>query len=123
MENVPIYRAKRKDKEAYVKGFYWTNRTEHFIFSSFKNLIEIEVATLSINFPDMKDSEKNKIFASLLINNTNGRGGDIIKWNRLGDDEECMDAVIFYQRRVTLLNQTNVSVFDFMRTKILGIQT
>ena len=82
---IPIYRAKSNErKNIYVEGLLigvdeelnlCTIRTKD-------DYIGGEVCylhTLSINFPDMLDSQGNKIFASL---SEDGKGGDIMK-----DDE------------------------------------
>ena len=45
----------------------------------FEHIYEIDPTTLAIHFPDMLDSQGNKIFASL---SEDGKGGDIMK-----DDE------------------------------------
>lgn len=103
--NIPIYRAKMIDSNKYVDGYYfhqeWTGNypnedaeereeeIKHFIcgftthdiwddeegYFNFMGLNEIDSTTLAIHFPDMLDSQGNKIFASL---QEDGRGGDII---------------------------------------------
>ena len=83
--NIPTYRAKSNErKNSYVEGLLigvdeelnlCTIRTKD-------DYIGGEICylhTLSINFPDMLDSQGNKIFASL---QEDGKGGDIMK-----DDE------------------------------------
>ena len=84
MINIPIYRAKRLDNGEYIEGYY-TERVHHY--PSGRNYINfhnglvatyeiIDPTTLAIHFPDMLDSQGNKIFASL---SEDGKGGDIIK--------------------------------------------
>ena len=79
---IPIYRAKSNErKNSYVEGFLigldeeiglCTIRTK-------EDYIGGEICylhTLSIHFPDMLDSQGNKIFASL---QEDGKGGDILQ--------------------------------------------
>jgi len=86
--NIPIYRAKKIDSDEYIEGYYqkyvyrpqFEKRTEisyHVVeeTSIIHRSNEIDPLTLSIHFPDMLDSEGNKIFASL---SEDGRGGDTI---------------------------------------------
>jgi len=103
--NIPQYRAKKIDNDEYVEGqlshyisqdgsiwddegliihtriFYDIDDKEQGYYYS---LDKIDPSTLAIHFPDMKDSEGTKIFASL---SEDGKGGDRIKWLH-GDDEE-----------------------------------
>ena len=44
----------------------------------FEHIYEIDTTTLSIHFPDMLDSQGNKIFASL---QEDGKGGDILEFS------------------------------------------
>lgn len=85
MSNIPIYRAKKIDSDEYVIGWYLgrgqisrycatINNDNTYSFRK-NDLEDIDILTLSIHFPDMLDSEGNKIFASL---SENGKGGDII---------------------------------------------
>ena len=53
----------------------------------YPDVVEIDPTTLAIHFPDMLDSQGNKIFASL---SKDGRGGDIVEFEHieyLEDDE------------------------------------
>jgi len=100
--NIPIYRAKKIDSDEYVEGLYlkvgheWLdNEYYHFIAPEDVSFYERDIAnggsiislnksamhvidqsTLAIHFPDMIDSEGNKIFASL---SEDGKGGDILQ--------------------------------------------
>ena len=89
--NIPIYRAKKINSDEFIEGYLidvrfifkewiddvWTSFGET---KSNKALVyEIDPTTLAIHFPDIIDSQGNKIFASL---NKDGKGGDIMK-----DDE------------------------------------
>lgn len=83
MINLPIYRAKKIDSDEYIEGFYLD--TVEFLGKILKNKngyisrdgqwAVVDKSTLSIHFPDMLDSQGNKIFASL---QKNGKGGDIL---------------------------------------------
>ena len=84
---IPIFRAKNIDSDEYVQGYYYKDERlisgySHKIhtFSKFGTVTtEIDEDTLSIHFPDMVDSNGNKIFASL---QEDGKGGDVMQ-----DDE------------------------------------
>lgn len=87
MKNIPIYRAKELCSDTYIIGYYVpTLDGRHFIHANIdiddfgavctKAWIEIDLTTLSINFPNMLDSQGNKIFASL---SEDGKGGDIVE--------------------------------------------
>ena len=83
MINLPIFRAKRLNSDEYVfgvprqdsKGMYEMiiNVVEDGISGVIQRYIEID--TISIHFPDMLDSQRNKIFASL---QEDGKGGDLV---------------------------------------------
>ena len=76
---IPIYRAKRVDSDEYVEGFLknCTDTGLDTFWIQDINFIDykIDINTLSINFPDMLDCNKQRIFASL---QGNGKGGDIV---------------------------------------------
>ena len=93
--NVAIYRAKREENDEEVIGFYlptmlWYDsflaepshtilvRTPHDILNPqngyYYEQYFIDETTLAIHFPDMLDSQENKIFASL---SEDGKGGDL----------------------------------------------
>ena len=86
MKQIPIYRAKKKDSDEYVYGYY-TERVPHYLsgrhYIHFYNEAtatyeKIDPTTLAIHFPDMLDSQGNKIFASL---SEDWKGGDILDRN------------------------------------------
>ncbi len=70
---IPVYRAKKIDSDEYVEGFLCDynnqtfNKISYYIFKDHNKMFynKIDPTTLAINFPDMKDSEDNPIFASL----------------------------------------------------------
>lgn len=73
---IPIFRAKKTDSDEYVEGQYLAYKGYPTIFNEYGlNGIEIDKSTLSIHFPDMLDSQGDKIFASL---QEDGKGGDLI---------------------------------------------
>ena len=89
-----MFRAKVKNSDEYVSGYfskdgndgYYIMISSECYYETFdtadgtyrgitcSNSYEIDPSTLAINFPDMLDSQGNKIFASL---NEDGKGGDI----------------------------------------------
>lgn len=79
ISNIPIYRAKKIDSDECVIGWYSSPIIiEGKLYLSITNQDgehRIDTTTLSIHFPDMIDSQGNKIFASL---QEDGRGGDIL---------------------------------------------
>jgi hypothetical protein len=102
--NIPIFRAKKMDSDEYVEGCFniWeqNGKVYHSIMdvfefpSPYSNIHIIDITTLSINFPDMLDSNGNKIFASL---SEDGKGGDIVT------DGEYDFVVIFNGRSFNLM--------------------
>lgn len=85
---VPIYRAKKIDSDEFVEGSYIEaiqsiiptkldfsikNGKIDIHYSEFNKIKVIDPTTLAIHFPDMLDSQGNKIFASL---REDGKGGD-----------------------------------------------
>lgn len=145
--NIPIYRAKMIDSNKYVDGYYfhqeWTGNypnedaeereeeIKHFIcgftthdiwddeegYFKFMGLNEIDSTTLAIHFPDMLDSQGNKIFASL---QEDGKGGDIVKYKgreySFGYKKEYF--------KVGLLNFRGwqLTTSDLLKVKKIGIQ-
>lgn len=88
---LPLYRGKIKNiKEAYgnisskeymsnyIEGYYFKYLGAHYIrtMTSSPFAIEVEAETLSISFPNMLDSNNDRMFASL---SKSGKGGDILK--------------------------------------------
>lgn len=90
--NIPIYRAKKIDSDEYVIGYYSPAYDIHHyiithlgvdtkvnvVYQMSTDIHKIDPTTLSIHFPDMLDSQGNKIFASL---QEDGKGGDIVEYN------------------------------------------
>lgn len=93
--NIPIYRAKKIDSDKYIEGFLYQDiicyvpsdgvksdeykkaldEESWFITDNMSRNEMIDITTLAIHFPDMIDSQGNKIFASL---QEDGKGGDIV---------------------------------------------
>lgn len=74
MINIPLYRAKKIDSDEYVEGLLSHRiESEKVIGISYDGVAFCDPSTLSIHFPDMLDSQGNKIFASL---SKDGKGGD-----------------------------------------------
>lgn len=88
--NIPIYRAKKIDSDEYVEGYYnFTLDSKHILATPF--VFEIDPKTLAIHFPNMLDSQENKIFASL---SKDGKGGDICE---IDFDIEILKGIIIYE--------------------------
>ena len=126
MVAISLYRAKSNErKNSYVEGLLigvdeelnlCTIRTKD-------DYIGGEVCylhTLSINFPDMLDSQGNKIFASL---QKNGRGGDICSVNDYIDSG--LEGVAIYQNygfRIDRKGKAMGISLSSTDIKIIGIQ-
>jgi hypothetical protein len=128
--NMPIYRAKKIDSDEYIEGDLiqgsfifkeWIND----VWSSSKDtrtnkaeVYKIDPTTLAIHFPDMLDSQGNKIFASL---SEDGKGGDIIQL------EDIIKTVIYDKKiQAIMLNSENtgLSMLSLYKNdiKTIGIQ-
>ena len=94
--NIPIYRAKRIDRDGYVEGFLIKSYDTYYIVNDraskicdseggtilgydiseeYSDAFEIDPTTLAIYHEGMLDAQGNKIFASL---QEDGKGGDIL---------------------------------------------
>ena len=132
---IPIYRAKKIDSDEYVIGYceYIPNdgRSINIINSGcwiswikldnkgFRDRFEVEVdlTTLAIHFPDMIDSQGNKIFASL---SEDGKGGDVITY-----DEDIRIIAIYKNGTFIFKDSMNLAIVPssrYLRTKVIGIQ-
>jgi hypothetical protein len=133
--NIPVYRAKKIDSTDHIifelKVFaygkiYAVVYDSHGVFvredTDLINckLIEIDVSTLAIHFPDMIDSEGTKIFASL---SEDGKGGDVTT-DIMNNNNES--ALIFIEYKINF--KDDVFIRDFFellsrsRLKVTGIQ-
>lgn len=81
MINIPIYRAKKLREDSYITGLLVDAvilADKNIVIAWINNIhekAEVDSTTLSIHFPDMIDSEKDPVFASL---REDGKGGDAI---------------------------------------------
>ena len=122
---IPIFRAKKLDSDEYVIGFYEGWEEKHFIVTSPKEFFKIDLATLSIHFPDMLDSQGNKIFASL---KEDGKGGDILNLNeRCGENFNAIALYRYYEVHlkggIDLLNRAKyLRCYPKKDIKGIGIQ-
>lgn len=89
--NIPIYRARVLGLgNNYIIGFYqqYIEGFEDNVYHEINNTL-IDPTTLAIHFPNMTDSQGNKIFASL---GEDGKGGD----------------VLYYKSKIDLVTKTTV---------------
>ena len=107
--NIPIFRAKKECDGEYIefKTYFEEDGKYRAIIKFAKQEVDgwldsvyipltfrIDPTTLTIHFPDMLDSQGNKIFASL---REDGKGGDIVKYEQVlggilksSGPEECI---------------------------------
>ena len=146
MIDLPIFRAKKLDSDKYIIGQYieteFSNEEycdieeqetiiKHCIIKDFRtvhddyeycnfDITEIDIATLAIHFPDMLDSQGNKIFASL---QEDGKGGDICQTiDRLNG---TLNGVAIYDNfyfRIHRIGKAMGISFTSKDIKIIGIQ-
>ena len=122
--NIPIHRAKKIDSDEYVMGWYSSPIIiEGKLYLSITNQDgehRIDTTTLSIHFPDMLDSNGNKIFASL---REDGKGGDICQTiDRL---DGTLNGVAIYNNFSFKMNRIGKAMgisFTSKDIKIIGIQ-
>ena len=114
MIDLPIFRAKKLDSDECVIGFIVKSECdEDFLIRVDGEYHFIDVSTLSIHFPDMIDSQGNKIFASL---QEDGKGGDIILEPYLETERET---VLSYENYIKNINKRHHTA---LYSKIIGIQ-
>lgn len=123
MINLPIFRAKRINSDEYVFGV--PRQDSKGIYEMIINVVEdgiagviqryIEVDTISIHFPDMLDSQSNKIFASL---QEDGKGGDIIETELKRVCTVKYKEYFFYADN----KDYHCNCFGFIHSKTIGIQ-
>lgn len=125
---IPIYRAKKIDSDDYAIGFYSSAYDIHhyiithlgvdtkvnIVYQMSTDIDKIDPTTLAIHFPDMLDSQGNKIFASL---SEDGKGGDIIKTR--GNEAPCK-----FNKGFTIETIIGVSNLYMLldKVKAIGIQ-
>ena len=80
--DIPLHRARKKNSNEYIIGYLIGIDKENNLCAvrqlneEYVGVDICNLSTLSISFPDMTDSQGNKIFASL---REDGRGGDIFE--------------------------------------------
>ena len=134
MINLPIYRAKKIDSDEYItfESFYKCEESLHdekqyrAIIKIVKDNIDgwngithipitqiIDSTTLGINFPDMLDSQGNKIFASL---QEDGKGGDIMQ------DDEYFGIAKYKDCQFVVEYEDCIDNIDNGNFEVIGIQ-
>ena len=126
---IPIFRAKKLDSDEFVIGFLknCTDTGLDTFWIQDKDFIDykIDINTLSINFPNMLDSQGNKIFASL---SKNGKGGDILNLNEgCGENFNAIALYRYYEVHlkggIDLLNRAKyLRCYPKKDIKRIGIQ-
>ena len=115
--NVPIYRAKKIDSDEYIQGYLLSKNiivtTEYYYPQGMpseteKKINNIDLTTLAIHFPDMIDSQGNKIFASL---SEDGKGGDVINFTY--DVNKNINETVLFK---------NIFITNFSNFKVIGVQ-
>ena len=121
---IPIFRAKKLDSDEYVKGWYSSPiLISGKLYVSITNTdgeFSIDTTTLSIHFPDMLDSQGNKIFASL---QEDGKGGDVCSVNDYIDSG--LNGIAIYQNygfRIDRKGKAMGISLSSTDIKIIGIQ-
>ena len=140
LDNIPIYRAKKKDSDEYVEGYYHSykdniiteDKVLHRIVQKDNPLYrfyDIDTTTLSIHFPNMLASDSDRyfsngekdlrIFASL---QKDGKGGDICesKWFNIDAGLTVKTESVRYSNNTMLQDGYNISRYEYK--KIIGVQ-
>ena len=102
---IPLFRAKKIDGDEYVEGLLCKNDFGNLCIQIEIDdelegdyaLYEIDPSTLSIHFPDILDSNGDKIFASL---SEDGRGGDRLHYKDGYEEFVCehtADGIMLYE--------------------------
>ena len=134
MINLPIFRAKKLGTEnEYVEGFLYqdlicyipsdgfkpdeykkaVDTETWFIVDNLSNTSMIDISTLSIHFPNMLDSQDNKIFASL---QEDGKGGDIMQ------DDEYFGIAKYKDCQFVVEYEDCIDNIDNGNFEVIGIQ-
>ena len=128
MINLPIYRAFSETFDKYILGVPYFSDGRYYMLVDDCNKnnnigsgsYPIDKTTLAIHFPDMLDSQGNKIFASL---QKNGRGGDVCSVNDYIDSG--LEGVAIYQNygfRIDRKGKAMGISLSSTDIKIIGIQ-
>ena len=124
ISNIPIYRGLKIGENEYVEGYYYKDNREHIIFNGDSTTVfglrVIDPTTLSIHFPDMLDSQGNRIFASL---QESGKGGDILETEQKRVCTVKYNEYFFYADNFYADNKEyHCNCFGFIHSKVIGIQ-
>lgn len=136
--NIPIFRANIENSNKYITGNLrkiLTADSDVIMIEGLENLARIGInqglykideTTLAIHFPDMLDSEGNKIFASL---SEDGKGGDIIEWTIFPSDtqQQRIKGTPYYSGHSVfqITNRIEMmwhSLVPHRKSKVIGIQ-
>ena len=125
---IPIFRAFSETFDKYILGVPYFSDGRYYMLVDDCNKnnnigsgsYPIDETTLAIHFPDMLDSQGNKIFASL---QKNGRGGDVCSVNDYIDSG--LEGVAIYQNygfRIDRKGKAMGISLSSTDIKIIGIQ-
>jgi len=115
-----LNRAKALDgnKEYITSQSIKFEKNKMYLYSiPFKQWIECDKSTRSINFEDVSDSENNPIFASL---SESGKGGDIMESEKFKNNMALNGVVKYDKGRISI--DTSGFMPKFEKLKIIGIQ-
>ena len=127
---IPIFRGKKIDSEEWVEGYYkkfyylGSGEGKDVIVHSYDRLQdEIDPSTLAIHFPDMIDSEGNKIFASL---SEDGKGGSDVFFDVNSQHKKDMRGCFIYRLNNFFIYNNMSDKFHYANgasnIKVTGIQ-
>lgn len=123
---IPIFRAKHYRDDVYFIGSLIGKDDEYYIVQEedMEYYRPIDPTTLAIHFPDMLDSQGNKIFASL---DENGKGGDVVRMESECENyvaEFTQDGLSFYEYldNKKYKNSSHFKIFSIRDIKVIGIQ-
>ena len=115
--NLPIYRAWCEKDSEYAVGFFISDDKENEILTRLDSgemyARGIDPTTLAIHFPDMLDSQGNKIFASL---QEDGKGGDIMQ------DDEYIGIAKYIDCQFVVEYENCIDNIDNGNFDVIGIQ-
>ena len=122
--NIPIYRAKKIDSDEYVIGWYSEPIViESKLYLSITNkdgTFRIDPTTLAMSFPDMKDSQGNKIFVSL---SEDRKGGDMFECSiKFRKQENIFNGTFIYSNRMFTTDNYCVNQGFAKKFKVIGIR-
>lgn len=121
---IPEYRAKKIDSDEYVEGYFSDFNKSFIVELKTQRPFTVDPSTLAIHFPDMIDSEGNKIFASL---SEDGKGGGMLFYED-GLEEFVAEftsngfALYEYLDNKTIKNRVYQQNAQWYNLKVTGIQ-